>query len=263
MNPAGIPKPRSPFLGSQPTQNRFGVQILFSAASIFVNPDKSNKTPAENPCISIPPTSSITQRSNQTTKQPNNITMTEYRIVVLGGGGVGKSALTVQFISSHFVEEYDPTIEDSYRKQIQVDDETCLMDVLDTAGQEEFAAMRDSYMRSGEGFIYLYSIVERASFEEISAFFTQTERVKDRPFKEIPTLLAANKVDLDDLRTVDTREGSDMAKQNGMAFFEVSAKTRTNVDEVFFQIVREIRNARAAANPSAKSKAKKKKCLIL
>ena len=189
--------------------------------------------------------------------------MTEYRIVVLGGGGVGKSALTVQFISSHFVEEYDPTIEDSYRKQIQVDDETCLMDVLDTAGQEEFAAMRDSYMRSGEGFIYLYSIVERASFEEISAFFTQTERVKDRPFKEIPTLLAANKVDLDDLRTVDTREGSDMAKQNGMAFFEVSAKTRTNVDEVFFQIVREIRNARAAANPSAKSKAKKKKCLIL
>ena|SRR3990167_10451205 len=58
----------------------------------------------------------------------------EYKLVIIGGGGVGKSALTIQLVQNHFVDEYDPTIEDSYRKQVQIDDETCLLDILDTAG---------------------------------------------------------------------------------------------------------------------------------
>jgi small GTP-binding protein len=60
----------------------------------------------------------------------------EYRIVVVGAGGVGKSALTVRFIQGNFVEKYDPTIEDSYRKQVAVDGVACLLDIMDTAGQE-------------------------------------------------------------------------------------------------------------------------------
>jgi GTPase KRas protein len=56
---------------------------------------------------------------------------------VLGDGGVGKTALTIQLCSNHFVEEYDPTIEDSYRKQVVIDDEASLLEILDTAGQEE------------------------------------------------------------------------------------------------------------------------------
>ena len=106
--------------------------------------------------------------------------MAEYRLVVVGGGGVGKSALTIQFILNHFVQEYDPTIEDSYRKQVVIDDETCLLDVLDTAGQEEYSAMRDQYMRTGQGFALVYSITSRESFEELRAFRNQILRVKDR-----------------------------------------------------------------------------------
>lgn len=56
-------------------------------------------------------------------------------------GGVGKSALTIQLIQNHFVDEYDPTIEDSYRKQVVIDGETCLLDILDTAGQEEYRSV--------------------------------------------------------------------------------------------------------------------------
>ena len=61
--------------------------------------------------------------------------MTEYKMIVLGDGGVGKSALTIQFISNYFVEEYDPNIEDCYRKQAVIDGEVCRLDILDTAGQ--------------------------------------------------------------------------------------------------------------------------------
>lgn len=60
--------------------------------------------------------------------------MREYKIVVLGSGGVGKSALTVQFVQGIFVEKYDPTIEDSYRKQMEVDGQQCMLEILDTAG---------------------------------------------------------------------------------------------------------------------------------
>ncbi|NXF90997.1 RASH GTPase, partial [Eubucco bourcierii] len=94
--------------------------------------------------------------------------MTEYKLVVVGAGGVGKSALTIQLIQNHFVDEYDPTIEDSYRKQVVIDGETCLLDILDTAGQEEDSAMR--YMRTGEGFLCVFAINNTKSFEDIHQY---------------------------------------------------------------------------------------------
>lgn len=163
----------------------------------------------------------------------------EYKLVVVGGGGVGKSALTIQFIQSHFVDEYDPTIEDSYRKQCVVDGETALLDVLDTAGQEEYSAMREQYMRSGEGFLLVYSIISRSSFEEIQRFYQQILRVKDKDW--FPVVLVGNKCDLENQRQVGQGEGKDLAKQFKCKFLETSAKEKLNVDEAFYSLVREIR----------------------
>ncbi|KAI4106774.1 MAG: hypothetical protein L6R37_001976 [Teloschistes peruensis] len=119
----------------------------------------------------------------------------EYKLVVVGGGGVGKSCLTIQLIQAHFVDEYDPTIEDSYRKQCVIDEEVALLDVLDTAGQEEYSAMREQYMRTGEGFLLVYSITSRQSFEEIMTFQQQILRVKDKDY--FPIIIVGNKCDLD------------------------------------------------------------------
>ncbi|KAK0565912.1 RAS1 protein [Tilletia horrida] len=163
----------------------------------------------------------------------------EYKLVVVGGGGVGKSALTIQFIQSHFVDEYDPTIEDSYRKQCVIDDEVALLDVLDTAGQEEYSAMREQYMRAGEGFLLVYSITSRNSFDEISTFHQQILRVKDQDY--FPVTVVANKCDLEYERQVTSHEGRELAKQFGCRFIETSAKQRINVDEAFSSLVREIR----------------------
>ena len=90
----------------------------------------------------------------------------EYKIVVLGGGGVGKSALTIRLVTNNFLEEYDPTIEDSYRKSVVIDDKACLLDILDTAGQEEFSSMQDQWMREGQAFLVVYSITSRTTFDE-------------------------------------------------------------------------------------------------
>ena len=134
---------------------------------------------------------------------------------------MGKSCLTIQLIQSHFVDEYDPTIEgtltglslhitvlthtiDSYRKQCVIDDEVALLDVLDTAGQEEYSAMREQYMRTGEGFLLVYSITSRQSFEEILTFQQQILRVKDRDY--FPIIIVGNKCDLDMERQV-SRQG--------------------------------------------------------
>ena len=90
--------------------------------------------------------------------------MSEYKLVVVGGGGVGKSALTIRLIQpDHFVDEYDPTIEDSYRKQVTIDEETCLLDILDTAGQEEYSVMRDGWFRNGDCFLLVFSATSRRS----------------------------------------------------------------------------------------------------
>ncbi|KAI0828605.1 ras family-domain-containing protein [Trametes gibbosa] len=165
--------------------------------------------------------------------------MREYKLVVVGGGGVGKSALTIQYFQSHFVPEYDPTIEDSYRKQCVIDDEVALLDVLDTAGQEELRPMRAHYMGTGEGFLLVYSINSRGSFEELSDFHQQILRVKDAEY--VPTILVGNKCDLEYERQVGMNEGRERARHFGCRFIETSAKTHINVDAAFSEIVREIR----------------------
>jgi GTPase KRas protein len=172
--------------------------------------------------------------------------MTEYKLVVVGSGGVGKSALTIQLIQNHFVDEYDPTIEDSYRKQVVIGDETCLLDILDTAGQEEYAAMRDTYMRTGEGFLCVYSITSRSSFDEITSFREQILRVKDRD--SVPMIIVGNKCDLENERQVTPSEGRDLAKSFNCQFMETSAKTRVNVEDAFFELVKEIREEKNRAS---------------
>lgn len=93
-----------------------------------------------------------------------------YKVIMVGSGGVGKSALTLQYMYDEFVEDYEPTKADSYRKKVQLDGEEVQIDILDTAGQEDYAAIRDNYFRSGEGFLLVFSITENESFDVLDEF---------------------------------------------------------------------------------------------
>ena len=163
--------------------------------------------------------------------RPIHTRMREYKIVVLGSGGVGKSALTVQFVQGIFVEKYDPTIEDSYRKQVEVDGQQCMLEILDTAGTEQFTAMRDLYMKNGQGFVLVYSITAQSTFNDLQDLREQILRVKDT--EDVPMVLVGNKCDLEDERVVGKDQGLNMARQfNNCAFMETSAKAKIGVNDV-------------------------------
>lgn len=190
-----------------------------------------------------------------------------HKVIMVGSGGVGKSALTLQFMYDEFVEDYEPTKADSYRKKVVLDGEEVQIDILDTAGQEDYAAIRDNYFRSGEGFLCVFSITEQESFQATGDFREQILRVKSDD--NIPFLLVGNKADLEERRQVTVEEAHQRAQQWNVPYVETSAKTRANVDKVFYDLMREIRSRKMEASrqnngKKAKTKERKKrKCIIL
>jgi len=157
------------------------------------------------------------------------------KISVLGGGGVGKSSLVIMYIQNIFLLEYDPTIEDLYRKQVTEDNITFLLDILDTAGPEEYSAMRDQHIRDSVCIIVQYSIDSRTSFDEVDLYCERIYRIRD--VDQFPMVIVGNKIDLTTNRVISFEEGKQKAIRHNAAFFETSAKTGHNVAEVFRECI--------------------------
>ncbi|BFZ02065.1 hypothetical protein BsWGS_05104 [Bradybaena similaris] len=188
-----------------------------------------------------------------------------HKVIMVGSGGVGKSALTLQFMYDEFVEDYEPTKADSYRKKVVLDGEEVQIDILDTAGQEDYAAIRDNYFRSGEGFLCVFSIKEQESFQATQDFREQILRVKND--ENIPFLLVGNMVDLAEQRQVSVQEATKRAQEWKVNYVETSAKTRVNVDKVFYDLMREIRARKMEASRQSNGKQNKEsrkiRCTVL
>lgn len=135
-----------------------------------------------------------------------------------------------------------------------------MLEVLDTAGQEEYTALRDQWIRDGEGFVLVYSISSRSSFSRIQRFHHQIQRVKEAsanspsypgsplssttPSGNVPIMLVGNKSDRVTEREVSTQEGNQLAKELGCSFVEASAKNCVNVENAFYGVVRALRDQR-------------------
>ncbi|RLV83081.1 Ras-related protein RSR1 [Meyerozyma sp. JA9] len=177
--------------------------------------------------------------------------MRDYKVVVLGAGGVGKSSVTVQFVQGVYVESYDPTIEDSYRKQIEIDGRQCDLEILDTAGVAQFTAMRELYIKSGKGFLLVYSVTDENSLKELLALRDQVLRIKDSD--SVPMVLIGNKCDLEDDRVLSIDDGLRVSQEWGLVpFYETSAMYKTNVDEAFVDVVRQIMRKEAELSEEKK-----------
>lgn len=132
-----------------------------------------------------------------------------------------------------------------------------MLEILDTAGTEQFTAMRDLYMKNGQGFVLVYSITSQSTFNDLHDLREQILRVKDRD--DVPMVLVGNKTDLEDERVVGKDQGQNLASKWNCTFLESSAKAKIHVSDIFYDLVRQINSK----NPEPKDKKKKRKCTVL
>ena len=168
---------------------------------------------------------------------------TAVKLVLLGEAAVGKSSLVLRFVSNDFQENKEPTIGAAFLTQkCTIGERTIKYEIWDTAGQERFASLAPMYYRNAQAAIVVYDITKPASFIKARHWVKELHEQANR---DITIALVGNKLDLveDDsaedgetLRKVSVEEGQSLADEEGLLFFETSAKTGNNVNEVFVGI---------------------------
>ena len=159
------------------------------------------------------------------------------KFIIIGDAAVGKSNLLVRYTSGQFKEEYQLTIGVEFgSNNVIISDNIYRIQIWDTAGQENFRSITRSYYKNTACAIIVYEISNKKSFENISSWI---EECKNTAPKSILMVLVGNKCDLDN-REVTEEEGREFAEKNGMIFFETSAKTGKNVEELFKESVKVI-----------------------
>lgn len=180
-------------------------------------------------------TGSSVVQGRQTT-EPN----TDYRVVVFGSAGVGKSSLVLRFVKGTFKDAYLPTVEDTYRQVIPINKLVCTLQITDTTGSHQFPAMQRLNIQKGHAFILVYSITNRASLDELRLIYKDIVQIKGGPqeMQHVPVMLVGTKCDEDEQRTVTQAQAEQLAQAWGCAFIETSAKTNVNVKEVFTELLK-------------------------
>jgi len=164
-----------------------------------------------------------------------------YRMALLGAGGVGKSCITLKYLRGSFQETYDPSIEDAFRQQVTCDTIPCMLDVLDTAGQEEFQYITSQWVKKRHGFLLVYSMIDESSFTNLGTYYNiildEYKSEKDIP----PIVVVGNKLDLEHKRVISKATGQALAIRWSGQFIEVSAKTGENIEAAFHTLIRMMR----------------------
>eukprot|EP00123_Amoebidium_parasiticum_P016352 comp23401_c4_seq2/m.38823 comp23401_c4_seq2/g.38823 ORF comp23401_c4_seq2/g.38823 comp23401_c4_seq2/m.38823 type:complete len:191 (-) comp23401_c4_seq2:218-790(-) len=174
--------------------------------------------------------------------------MVLHKVIMVGSGGVGKSALTLQFMYAEFVEDYEPTKADSYRKKVTLDGEDIQIDILDTAGQEDYDRLRPLSYPDTDVILMCFSVDNPDSLDNIPDKWTPEVR---HFCPNVPIILVGLKKDLRNdegvkaelaklkQEPVKPEAGEGMAKQiNATKYMECSAKTKEGVREVFEEATR-------------------------
>ena len=158
-------------------------------------------------------------------------------ILFLGDSLVGKSNMIYRFIENKYSGELLTSIGfDIKSKIIKIMNKNILVKIYDTAGQERFNAITTSLFQKIQGIILVYDISNEESFKNINYWIS---KINDNLFN-IQCILAGNKCDLEKERIISKKDGENLAKQNNFKFFETSSKTGHNINEIIYEIVRDI-----------------------
>jgi small GTP-binding protein len=161
-----------------------------------------------------------------------------FKIVMLGDGAVGKTALTLRFTQNHFESDYKRTIGSDFaikRLQLPERDSNVTLQVWDLGGQPRFEVVRQGFYRGARGGLLVFDVTRRRTFLNL-------EQWKEEAFKNtgqpIPLVVVANKVDLADSRVVPTEEGKEYADKNKFLYVESSALSGQNVEQAYETLCR-------------------------
>ncbi|KAK7208605.1 P-loop containing nucleoside triphosphate hydrolase protein, partial [Myxozyma melibiosi] len=165
--------------------------------------------------------------------------------------GTGKSCITMRLVRSQWMDEYDPTIEDSYSTTCVVDGETFELDIIDTAGQEEYRGLLSGLWQAGnvaDAYLLVYDITNLQTLralEEFDDLISNAQEINHAPNTTPPVkLVAGNKCDLATYRAVPSQQGLNWARRHGCGFMETSALMSVNIEETFSLMVRRVRDNR-------------------
>lgn len=175
-------------------------------------------------------------RNSSSSLQRRSSSFRDYNIVLLGQGGVGKSALLVRFTTGRFIHEYDPTLELTYDMCYEVDEEPAVLHITDTASANE-----PFYLSQNEGFIVVYAIDEPRTFQTAKQLIKLIRELKKQRGQHTAIVLVGNKVDLNHSRSVSNTEALEFASKHECFFHETSAANNINVKVVFQDAVRQLR----------------------
>ncbi|XP_016975692.1 GTP-binding protein Di-Ras2 [Drosophila gunungcola] len=201
----------------------------------------------------------MTEQKNQVTRAAPEQS-NDYRVVVFGAGGVGKSSLVLRFIKGTFRESYIPTIEDTYRQVISCNKNICTLQITDTTGSHQFPAMQRLSISKGHAFILVYSVCSKQSLEELRPIWALIKELKGADIPNIPVMLVGNKCDeTAELREVSQAEGQAQATTWSISFMETSAKTNHNVTELFQELLNMEKTRTVSLQLDTKKQKKQKK----
>jgi small GTP-binding protein len=180
------------------------------------------------------------------------------KIAVLGKTLVGKSALTFRFIKDRFPNEHDTTIEDQYTVPTQIDGIECRLEILDTAGQDDYQTMLDTWINSVDGYILVYSIDDKDSFNSTRMRYERI--VKNKGRSNYSMIIVGNKCDLESKREVSREEAEKYCMGLGVDFLETSALNKINVKESFLCVAKGLLKLKFPEKYNEDKLISKKKC---
>lgn len=187
--------------------------------------------------------------------------MTNIKLTILGKEIVGKSFLVYRFFDKKRSEEYVPTVEMKYSKTEIIDGMNTNLEIQDTAGEEDYQNLLDTWIKSANGIILVFAVNDKDSFNKLDEKYKRVRQIKGKKF---PIVLIGNKIDLPN-KEITMEEAKKKADEWGVPYFETSALKNTNCKEPFLHIAKVIipKIRKATSTASSHHGVKKCPCLII
>ena len=177
----------------------------------------------------------MTEQDSKDDSEGDSVSVTRHKIIFIGDAGVGKTTIISRIMDNPFNEVYEPSIGvDFMSKIIKYRGQNIKLQIWDTAGQEKYKGLIPSYVRNSSIVFLIYDISVKSSFDNIPNWITFIRSIENTTL-----VLCGNKIDLEK-REVTKEEGEALAQKEGIAFYEMSAKSGEGIKNMFYNTVSDL-----------------------